>query len=62
MIDLTYIILEKQYPEWSKELDSLNNVHSKMNEMVTKKNGSTLLPTKRSSTVLLDLPKNHRKT
>ncbi|KAL4148071.1 hypothetical protein QTP88_002375 [Uroleucon formosanum] len=52
---------EKQHPKWSKELDTLNNVHNKMNEMVIKKNGLTLLPTKRSSTVLLDLPKSHKR-
>jgi len=61
IIDLTYIIDEKQHPELSKELDTLNNVHNKMSEMVIKKNGLTLLPKKCSSTVLLDLPKSHKR-
>lgn len=39
MIDLTYIIDKKQYPKWSKELDTFYNVHNKMSEMFIKKSG-----------------------
>jgi len=42
-------------------LDILNNVHNKISEMVTKKNGLTLPPTKRSSTVLLGVPKSRKR-
>lgn len=61
MIDLSYSIDEKQHLELSKELDVLSHVHDKMSEMVKNKDGSSLLPFKRSSTVLSDRLKNHKR-
>jgi hypothetical protein len=48
-------------------MDIFNNFYNKISEMVQKKkkkkeeNGLTLLPSRRSSTVSLDLPKSNKR-
>jgi len=62
MIDLTYIVNTNDHSkELSEQLKILNSVHSKMNSMINKENGLLLLPSKRSSEQLLDIPKSHKK-
>ncbi|CAI6351070.1 unnamed protein product [Macrosiphum euphorbiae] len=62
MLDLTYIINSNDHSkELSEQLKILNSIHSNMNSMTNKDNGLVLLPSKRSSTQLLDIPKSHKK-
>lgn len=61
MMDLTYIMDTKNNTaEWLEQLKILDGVNLKMNCMLNKENGLTLLPSKRSST-LLDLSKCNKK-
>lgn len=62
MIDLTCIVNTNDHSkELSEQLKILNSVNSKMNSMINKENGLLLLPSKRSSEQLLDIPKSHKK-
>jgi len=56
--DLTYLIDQNEYSaEWSKQLKVLNSVYETMSGMANKEEGLNLLPSKRKSSALLDLPK-----
>lgn len=59
MMDLTYIMDTKNITEWLEQLKILDGVNFKINCMMNKENGLTLLPLKRS--ILLDLPKCQKK-
>ncbi|KAL4088859.1 hypothetical protein QTP88_023943 [Uroleucon formosanum] len=60
--DLTHLIDQKEYSaEWSKQLEVLNCVYEKISGMANKEDGLNLLPSKRNSRALLDLPKTTKK-
>lgn len=60
--DLTYLIDQKEYSaEWSKQLKVLNSVYETMSGMANKEDGLNLLPSKRNSSLLLDLPKTTKR-
>lgn len=60
--DLTYLIDQKEYSaEWSKQLEVLNSVYKTMSGMANKEDGLNLLPSKRNSSALIDLPKTKKK-
>lgn len=62
MLDLTYVVKTNDHlKELSVQLEILNSVHSKINSMTNKENGLLLLPSKRSSAQLLDIPESHKK-
>ncbi|CAI6350331.1 unnamed protein product [Macrosiphum euphorbiae] len=60
--DLTYLIYQREYSaEWLQQLKVLNSVYEKMSGMANKEDGLNLLPFKRNSSALLDLPKTTKK-
>jgi len=60
--DLTYLIDQREHSaEWLQQLKVLNSVYEKMSGMANKEDRLNLLPSKRNSSALLDMPKTTKK-